>query len=65
PFHEDDIAGLVDMIGADRVLFGSDYPHAEGLTTPMDFTAALGGLSESQARSVMRSNAAGMMNLPA
>jgi predicted TIM-barrel fold metal-dependent hydrolase len=23
--------GLIDVVGADRVVFGSDYPHAEGL----------------------------------
>jgi predicted TIM-barrel fold metal-dependent hydrolase len=63
PFHEDDIVGLVELIGADRVLFGSDYPHAEGLTKPMDFTAALDGLNEEQVRSVMRSNAAELLDL--
>jgi predicted TIM-barrel fold metal-dependent hydrolase len=63
PFHEDDIVGLADLIGADRVLFGSDYPHAEGLTKPMDFTAALDSLNEEQVRIVMRSNAAGLMDL--
>lgn len=30
PFHEEDMTGLIDLIGADRVLFGSDYPHPEG-----------------------------------
>jgi predicted TIM-barrel fold metal-dependent hydrolase len=63
PFHEDNIPDLVDLIGADRVLFGSDYPHAEGLTRPMDFTASLHGLSQDSVRSVMRSNAAAMMDL--
>jgi predicted TIM-barrel fold metal-dependent hydrolase len=63
PFDDDNIRGLVDLIGADRVLFGSDYPHAEGLTRPMDFTASLHGLSQDSVRSVMRSNAAAMMDL--
>ena len=34
PFHEEDILGLVDVIGADNVVFGSDYPHPEGLLDP-------------------------------
>jgi predicted TIM-barrel fold metal-dependent hydrolase len=41
PFHEDDIVGLVDAIGADRVLFGSDYPHPEGLAQPLEYADML------------------------
>ena len=37
PFDDDDIRGLIDLIGADRVLFGSDYPHPEGVANPWDF----------------------------
>ena len=46
PFHEDDITGLVDLLGPERVVFGSDWPHAEGLGTPLDFARKLGGLAE-------------------
>jgi predicted TIM-barrel fold metal-dependent hydrolase len=31
PYPEDDVPPLVDLVGADHVLFGSDYPHPEGL----------------------------------
>ena len=31
PFWEDSVTGLIDLIGADRVCFGSDFPHPEGL----------------------------------
>ena len=34
PFPEDDIGRLVDAIGADRVLLGSDWPHLEGTPGP-------------------------------
>ncbi len=37
PFYEDDIRGLADCIGVEHVLFGSDYPHAEGLADPLAF----------------------------
>ena len=37
PFHEDDMGRLVDAFGADRVLFGSDFPHPEGLGEPLEF----------------------------
>ena len=35
PFHEEDIVSLIDTMGSDRVLFGSDWPHPEGLATPL------------------------------
>ena len=38
PFWEDSVTGLIDLIGADRVCFGSDYPHPEGLEHPLDWT---------------------------
>ena len=34
PFPEEDVIGLTEMIGVDRVLFGSDWPHPEGNITP-------------------------------
>ena len=34
PYYEDELAGLRDLLGADRMLMGSDYPHAEGLAEP-------------------------------
>ncbi len=37
PFWEDDLSGLVDLMGADRLLFGSDYPHPEGLADPVSY----------------------------
>ncbi|MET0283704.1 MAG: amidohydrolase family protein, partial [Polyangiales bacterium] len=37
PFFEDDLAELIENIGADHVLFGSDYPHPEGLSDPVTF----------------------------
>ena len=37
PFHEDDIANLVDLIGVDHILFGSDFPHPEGLAEPCSY----------------------------
>ena len=35
PFHEEDPKGLVELLGADNVLFGSDYPHPEGMSDPI------------------------------
>ncbi len=37
PFWEDDVMKLVGRIGEDHILFGSDYPHPEGLAQPLEF----------------------------
>ncbi|MXV99446.1 MAG: amidohydrolase [Acidimicrobiaceae bacterium] len=37
PFWEDGLEGLIDVMSPDRILFGSDYPHPEGLGDPVSF----------------------------
>ena len=56
PYYEDDLAQLRDRIGADHVLFGSDFPHAEGLADPIEFVNDLDGYSAGETRLVMRDN---------
>lgn len=34
PFWEDDVVEVAGLMGTDRVLFGSDWPHIEGLPEP-------------------------------
>ena len=43
PYYEDDLAQLRDLVGVERVLFGSDWPHAEGLAEPRLFADDLRG----------------------
>jgi len=58
PFYEDDISELKDLIGLDHILFGSDWPHAEGLAEPATFAADLRrcGFTDDEIRTVMRDN---------
>ncbi len=56
PYHEEDIVALAGLIGADRVLFGSDYPHAEGLAEPADFAEGLEGLDGASVEQIMSGN---------
>jgi predicted TIM-barrel fold metal-dependent hydrolase len=37
PFWEDDLEGLIALMGADHILFGSDYPHPEGMAVPLNW----------------------------
>jgi predicted TIM-barrel fold metal-dependent hydrolase len=41
PFWEEDLGGLSSIVGVDRVLFGSDYPHPEGLAEPARYIDVL------------------------
>src|SRR5215469_11473516 len=64
PFPEDDVGELIGAVGADHVLFGSDYPHPEGIREPADFAARLSGCDAAVARKVLRGNTAGLLGLP-
>jgi len=66
PFWEDDIMQLVGRIGEDHVLFGSDYPHPEGLAEPLQFLDYLSeaGVSPSIQRKVMSDNANAIFGPP-
>jgi len=56
PYYEDDLTELRELIGVDHILFGSDFPHAEGLAKPMDFYHDLNGFSKAEIEQVMREN---------
>jgi predicted TIM-barrel fold metal-dependent hydrolase len=57
PFYEDDLDEMKELIGADHMLFGSDWPHAEGLADPTAFIHDIPGFTAAEARQVMRDNA--------
>ena len=56
PFYEDSLDGLKDVVGADQVLFGSDYPHPEGVASPLQFIERLDAYSEEEQQKVMGGN---------
>ncbi|HVU74373.1 MAG TPA: amidohydrolase family protein [Mycobacteriales bacterium] len=57
PFWEDDVHGLLGLMGADRVVFGSDWPHIEALPQPLDYLVEVKELDDTDRRKVMRDNA--------
>jgi predicted TIM-barrel fold metal-dependent hydrolase len=57
PYCEEDLPRLAELIGVERILFGSDWPHGEGLAEPMDFVKELAGFDEPGVRKIMRDNA--------
>ena len=65
PFHEDDFGQIIATLGADHVLFGSDYPHPEGLAEPCSYVDHLPpGLSEEDKARIMGGNLADLMRIP-
>jgi predicted TIM-barrel fold metal-dependent hydrolase len=53
-FHEPDPKGLLDMgIPADRLMFGSDFPHPEGMADPLNYSEVVSGLSSEEQELIM------------
>ena len=63
PFWEDDVYEVVDLMGADHVIFGSDWPHIEGLPAPLDFLSVVEDLSDEDRRLVLRDNVRALTEL--
>jgi predicted TIM-barrel fold metal-dependent hydrolase len=56
PFWEDSVTGLIDLLGAERVCFGSDYPHPEGLADPLSWSEEIAGLPAGDVERIMSRN---------
>jgi predicted TIM-barrel fold metal-dependent hydrolase len=54
---------LAELIGVDRVLFGSDYPHPEGLAEPTSYLDAVKGFDEADQAKIMGGNLARLLNV--
>jgi predicted TIM-barrel fold metal-dependent hydrolase len=63
PFWEEDYAALAELLGEDNILFGSDFPHPEGLAEPAKFVEDLAHLPEEQVRKFMGGNLARLMGV--
>jgi predicted TIM-barrel fold metal-dependent hydrolase len=63
PFHEESPVDLVRVVGADSVVFGSDYPHPEGLFDPVTWVDELEGLPAADQAAIMGGNLARLMGV--
>jgi predicted TIM-barrel fold metal-dependent hydrolase len=64
PCMHDDLPELRDKIGAENILMGSDYPHAEGLENPRDYIKELDGFTQDEVRMIMRDNGLSLVQPP-
>ena len=66
PFPEENVERVIAEVGIEPIVFGSDFPHGEGLAFPGEYVAAqLGKLSEDQVLAIMRDNLAKFLRLDA
>ena len=57
PYPEENVQRVVSEVGIEPIVFGSDFPHGEGLAFPSQYVAAqLAGFSEADQRRIMRDN---------
>ena len=54
---------IVDIMGEDHVMFGSDFPHPEGIGDPLSFVDRLDGISEEGKAKIMGGNAIKQLRL--
>ena len=64
PYLEEDLRALADLIGAERILFGSDWPHGEGVAEPLDFAVELGAFSDTERQRILRDNCLELLGRP-
>ncbi len=64
PFWEDQVPELLGDVRVDRLLLGSDWPHAEGTRQPFDFvTETLAGLPGEDVQRIARDNAVELLGV--
>ncbi|CAO5159090.1 Amidohydrolase [Frankia sp. AiPs1] len=57
PYVEESVPELAKHVPAERILFGSDWPHAEGVADPRDFLENVAGFPIGEQRKIMVENA--------
>jgi predicted TIM-barrel fold metal-dependent hydrolase len=63
PFPEENVDRVIEVTGLDPIVFGSDFPHGEGLPEPTSYLGQLKNLTDGQVRAVMRGNLARFLDL--
>jgi len=65
PFPEENVDRLIEAVGIEPIVFGSDFPHGEGLPDPMLYMSQVKNCTPEQTKQIMRDNLAGFLSIPA
>jgi predicted TIM-barrel fold metal-dependent hydrolase len=63
PFPEENVARTLEIVRPECLVFGSDFPHSEGLPDPVQYVTQLKDLPDSTVKLLMRDNLAGLLGL--
>ncbi|MGE0881095.1 MAG: amidohydrolase family protein [Acidimicrobiia bacterium] len=63
PYPEEGLARVLDILPVDNLVFGSDFPHPEGLPDPVTYVNQLTDLSEADQRKIMSTNLANFLGI--
>jgi predicted TIM-barrel fold metal-dependent hydrolase len=63
PYPEENVERVVEAVGIEPVVFGSDFPHGEGLPDPMLYLSQLKNFDDAQVKAIMRDNLADFLDI--
>ena len=63
PFWEEEPEEVLQYLPPDRFLFGSDFPHPEGMAEPASYLDRLGGLATDEVARIMGGNIAALLGV--
>jgi predicted TIM-barrel fold metal-dependent hydrolase len=61
PFYEDDVNELRAHLPVERMLFGSDFPHPEGVSQPLQYLEEFTDYSDAEVEKVFSTNLKGLL----
>ena len=61
PFYEDDVNVLKERVPVERMLFGSDFPHPEGVAEPLQYLEEFDQFPEDDVEKIFSSNLKGLL----
>jgi predicted TIM-barrel fold metal-dependent hydrolase len=65
PYPEENVPRVLEVSGVQPLVFGSDFPHGEGLAYPGEYAEAqLKGVDDADVHAIMRGNLANFLGLP-
>jgi predicted TIM-barrel fold metal-dependent hydrolase len=65
PYPEENVKRILEVLSPDCLVFGSDFPHPEGLPDPVTYVNELRELPDAYQRKIMSTNLAGFLGLVA